>query len=1256
MSHLARRSLLVLIVAAACVSVGPLVGPGALASSTGTTADATTGVISTAVIVATFADSTTAVDMDAIKTTFRGNPGHDAVSYFSEASYGRATLAPAFFGPYTLTTSSAGCAASPTQALIAAAAADVTFSQFSRLVFVYNCPGTTFGSATSVGALSTPQGTVQAAQIALDAGSATNLYSVVHELSHTLGAFNSHAAFYVCLPETLIAPSRSEAGCVSGEYGDSFDVLGGGPTHMVSQLNPYHKAKAGWFGAGQFPTLDAPGTYTYTLAPYEEPAGAVLALNIPRGPSGTALTVEYRQAVGFDSWMASPVDCPRCTVTQGASIRLVTGGGGAGGGSDTQLLDTTPGTIPSSFYYPVEDAVDGALLPGRTFVDPEFGISITAVSADSSGLTVKVTVPSQTCVRRTPTVSAPSPSTQTGTIDTAGVYAVTVTNGDSAGCAANIFRYLPPSSSSMSVVGSPDFLTLEPGASATISLAVRALPLTTAGSFTFASSDGVGAGIVRSDSLGTGNAVISGLTYQLGSAADATAPAAPGGLTATPLGARAVGLSWSPSTDAVGAIGYRVTRSGAQMTTGDTSLVDTGLGASATYAYSVQAFDRRGNLSPATTVSVTTPPKTDFAAPTSPVVTAAAGDRSISVSWSESRDDLGVAYYRISPCLIPRCLVPASVRSFTVDELPTRTRYDFQVLAVDGDGNTSDFAFGTYTVYTGASGGTPPSQPRHLISPAGRYLHVDLAWEPGAAGGLVDHYVVYRNNRRIGSVTSPSFTDNVVIASSQYYVQAVGADGSLSAPSPRVWFPAPSSASADSSPPSARVTSPASEATVAGTSTVIASADDNVRVTRVELYVDGVYKATSTTYPHAFAWDTTTAGNGDHWLYVRAYDAAGNHGSTGIVEVTVDNGAGPAVPTVSIVSPQSGPVGSGTVVVTAAASDSVGVQDVQFAVDGVQVATSTTAPYGFAWDASVASVGSHTITATAHNAAGKAAKASVVVMRSAPPDTTPPTVSITAPTSGATVGGTIALQASALDAVGVATVELFVDGALSAALTSSPWIFALDTSTLGSGAHTLAVKAYDAAGNSAGAQISVSVAPADAVAPTAASSLRAAVVGTTQTALSWAAAKDNVAVVAYEVLRDGVVIGQPGARYFVDQGLAPGSSHSYRVVALDAAGNRSAPTSALSARTAGTSTATTATVAGLVYSLEGKPLANAVVQVTVNGAVKSAKTSSTGIFKLSSLPAAPYTVTASLVGYQTTTAGVTAPRGQTTVLALVLSP
>jgi len=94
----------------------------------------------------------------------------------------------------------------------------------------------------------------------------------------------------------------------------------------------------------------------------------------------------------------------------------------------------------------------------------------------------------------------------------------------------------------------------------------------------------------------------------------------------------------------------------------------------------------------------------------------------------------------------------------------------------------------------------------------------------------------------------------------------------------------------DITPPTTSITAPLNGATVNGTTSVTASASDNVGVTKVEFYLDGVLKSTDTTSPYAWSWDTTTATNGSHSLTSKAYDAALNVGTSTTVNVTVSNG------------------------------------------------------------------------------------------------------------------------------------------------------------------------------------------------------------------------------------------------------------------------------------------------------------------------------------------------------------------------------
>ncbi len=96
----------------------------------------------------------------------------------------------------------------------------------------------------------------------------------------------------------------------------------------------------------------------------------------------------------------------------------------------------------------------------------------------------------------------------------------------------------------------------------------------------------------------------------------------------------------------------------------------------------------------------------------------------------------------------------------------------------------------------------------------------------------------------------------------------------------------------DTTAPTTSITAPASGATVSGSTTVSASASDDVGVTRVEFSIDGSLANTDTTSPYGFAWDTTGLGNGSsHSIQSKAYDAAGNVGTSATVTVTVDNSA-----------------------------------------------------------------------------------------------------------------------------------------------------------------------------------------------------------------------------------------------------------------------------------------------------------------------------------------------------------------------------
>src|SRR5207245_2089280 len=176
-------------------------------------------------------------------------------------------------------------------------------------------------------------------------------------------------------------------------------------------------------------------------------------------------------------------------------------------------------------------------------------------------------------------------------------------------------------------------------------------------------------------------------------------------------------------------------------------------------------------------------------------------------------------------------------------------------------------------------------------------------------------------------------------------------------------------------------------------------------------------------------------------------------------------------PTISLIAPVAGATVAGTVTISASATDNMSVAWVQFKLDGRNLGAGVTAaPYSLSWTTTTASDGAHTLTAVARDAAGNMATTASVSVTVA--DTTPPTVSMTAPAAGSTVAGTVTVSASATDNVGVVGVQFKLDGVnLGAEVLAAPYAISWATNAAVNGAHTLTAVARDAAGNTATAVV-----------------------------------------------------------------------------------------------------------------------------------------------------------------------------------------
>lgn len=134
------------------------------------------------------------------------------------------------------------------------------------------------------------------------------------------------------------------------------------------------------------------------------------------------------------------------------------------------------------------------------------------------------------------------------------------------------------------------------------------------------------------------------------------------------------------------------------------------------------------------------------------------------------------------------------------------------------------------------------------------------------------------------------------------------------------------------------------------------------------------------------------------------------------------------------------------------------IANVEFLIDQISVGTVVLTPYVYEWNTSYESLGSHTITAIAHDDGDNSTSSEVsVILNDAP------TCSITTP-SGSTVyiGGDVTLQASASDELGgIDLVSFYVNSSLVGTDSYSTYECTWNTSNYSEGYCTITVEATD---------------------------------------------------------------------------------------------------------------------------------------------------------------------------------------------------
>jgi glucose/arabinose dehydrogenase/fibronectin type 3 domain-containing protein len=632
--------------------------------------------------------------------------------------------------------------------------------------------------------------------------------------------------------------------------------------------------------------------------------------------------------------------------------------------------------------------------------------------------------------------------------------------------------------------------------------------------------------------------------------------------------------------------------------------------------------------------SVVLPVGSDITPPTAPTnLTASASGSSVALGWGAATDDVALAGYRVERCQGSACSTFAQVATPTtttyVDTglLPS-TSYSYRVVAVDASGNVSG-----YSNIASVTTPTAPPLPSGLIAgytfDAGSGTTVtDISgngntgtitgatWTAGRYGGGLS----FDGAGAVVRIPSaPSLNPGAAMTLAAWIQPAALQSGwrTIMQRETDAYFLNASNNGGNNFPSGGATTGTATKVVRAAAAAPVA-AWTHVALTfdgaALRLYVNGVQVATSSAggTVQSSSSPLWIGGNSPYGEYFRGVIDEAQVYNRALSATEVQNVmTHPLVPPMPDTTPPTAPtaliaspVGANQINLSwSASTDNVAVTG--YTVEScqgtgcsefTQVGTATGATFS-STDLAASTTYSFRVRAT--DAAGNVSDFSAVASASttAVPDTTAPSppsdlTAIDISTTSVDLEWT-----ASTDNVGVTSYG--VERCQGSGCTNFVQIAAPtgtshgDTGLVPATLYRYRVRAADAADNLSGYSSIVNAttaAPPDTTAPTVPTGVTATASGLSIT-VAWTASTDNVGVSGYRVQRcqdagcsTFTLIASPAAPGYSDTDLAPNTSYSYRVAAVDAAGNTSDFTDVVSTTTGSAPVLPAGLVAG--YSFE----------------------------------------------------------------------